>query len=100
MNQVSRKTLIKKTKQAAATPKPAKVRANVPFGQADVIRVLVAGNPCKSPEGKNYRRWQAGVSDGRTVADTIAAGFTMADIKCCVGRKWLKVEPAPKSSEA
>jgi hypothetical protein len=105
MNQVSRKTLIKKTKPAPAAPKFGKVRANVSFAPDAIVTLLVDKNPKK--EGNKNWPWFQAIMDavaaggGKcTVAEAVAAGSHMGELRYDVEHKFIKVEPAAKSSEA
>jgi hypothetical protein len=88
-----------KAPKAAAAPKPATVRANAPFGQADVITLLVDANP-KKPGNKNYPWFQAimdavAAGGGKcTVAEAVARGSHTGEIKYDVEHKYIKVAKA------
>lgn len=65
-------------------------RKNAPFDPTAVVTVLVA-NP-KKPGSATHARWNAGYASGKTVAQTIADGVTMGDIKYDVAHGFVRVE--------
>lgn len=62
-----------------------------------LIRILVTGNPTREGS-KVHERW-TWYRDGGTVADFVAKGGSLGDVKCHISRGWIKLED-PSRSEA
>lgn len=78
-----------KIPSAQLSPKAQAPRKNAPFAPTAVITVLVA-NP-KKPGSASHKRFALYVS-GQSVAEAIASGVTMADLKWDAAHKFIKVD--------